>query len=111
MADTMETASAGKIIILPKGNYNAFTDYKILDLVNYNGVSWLAKKPVKGIEPSEANAEYWHRMFDYDIVNNLTTETEGHALDARQGKVLADAIAVERTRIDNLVAKVEALSN
>lgn len=57
-------AIAGKILIMPKGDYNADTNYEMLDLVMHNGTSWLAKKPVKGVEPSEANDEYWHKMFD-----------------------------------------------
>ena len=46
-------ASAGRILIMPKGNYNADTQYEMLDLVYHNGTSWLAKKTTKGIEPSE----------------------------------------------------------
>lgn len=55
-------ASAGRILIIPKGNYNAETEYEMLDLVSHSGASWLAKKIVKGIEPSDANAEYWFKM-------------------------------------------------
>jgi len=57
-------ASAGRILIMPKGNYDPSVSYEGLDLVYYNGTSWLAKKAVKGIEPSAANSEYWHLMFD-----------------------------------------------
>ena len=81
-------ASAGRILIMPKGNYDSSATYEMLDLVHYNGTSWLAKKTAKGIEPSAANSEYWHSMFDLDIANNLTTTDEGKALDARQGKIL-----------------------
>lgn len=59
-------ASAGRILIMPKGNYNASTTYEMLDLVNHNGTSWLAKKTVVGIEPSEANSECWQSMFGFD---------------------------------------------
>lgn len=57
-------ASAGRILILPKGNYNAETQYEMLDLVFHNGTSWLAKKDVSGIEPSnEGEGEnYWFMM-------------------------------------------------
>lgn len=57
-------ASAGRILIMPKGDWNAETEYEMLDLVNHNGKSWLAKKHSRGIEPSEANKEYWQNMFD-----------------------------------------------
>ena len=50
-------ANAGRILIMPKGNYDASKTYEMLDLVYYNGASWLAKKTVTGIAPSEG--EYW----------------------------------------------------
>lgn len=85
-------ANAGRILIMPKGAYSATATYEMLDLVSYNGTSWLAKKTCEGIEPSEANAEYWHNMFDLNVVNNLDATEEGGVLDARQGKALNDAI-------------------
>lgn len=56
--------SAGRILIIPKGDWNAETEYEMLDLVKYNGTSWLAKKDVVGKEPSNDNAEYWQNMFE-----------------------------------------------
>lgn len=55
-------ASAGRILIMPKGDWNAETTYEMLDLVFHNGTSWLAKKDVVGIEPSEEHTEYWFKM-------------------------------------------------
>ena len=83
-------ASAGRILIMPKGNYDSSATYEMLDMVHYNGTSWLAKKTATGVEPSAANSEHWHNMFDIEIANNLTTTDEGKALDARQGKILND---------------------
>ena len=59
-------ASAGRILILPKGNYNAETEYEALDLVFHNGASWVAKKSVKGITPSEVeeSKNFWMKMCD-----------------------------------------------
>ena len=57
-------ADAGRILIMPKGDYDANSTYENLDLVKHKGTSWLAKKESKGIEPSEANEEYWHKMAD-----------------------------------------------
>lgn len=90
-------ASAGRILIIPRGDYDANSTYEKLDLVKYKGTSWLAKKNATGVEPSEANAEYWQNMFDINIANNLTTEEEGYALDARQGKTLNDKITEVNT--------------
>ena len=55
-------ASAGRILIMPKGNYNAETEYQMLDLVFNGGSSWVAKKTVKGIEPTDDSAEHWMKM-------------------------------------------------
>lgn len=64
-------ASAGRILIMPKGAYDASVTYQTLDLVNHNGKSWLAKKTVLGIEPSDANNEHWQNMF------NINPDTVG----------------------------------
>ena len=57
-------ASAGRILIMPKGDWNTETEYEMLDLVYHNGISWLAKKNAVGIEPRDANAEHWMKMCD-----------------------------------------------
>ncbi len=63
-------ASAGRILIMPKGEWNTETEYEMLDLVNHNGTSWLAKKVSVNIEPSDANSEYWQNMFDFNADAN-----------------------------------------
>ena len=62
-------ASAGRILIMPKGAYSASATYEMLDLVGHNGKVWLAKKTVSGVEPSLANAEHWMDMIDLTKVN------------------------------------------
>lgn len=52
-------ATAGRILMIPKGNYNSATTYEMLDVVSHNGTSWVAKKTAIGVEPSEANKEHW----------------------------------------------------
>jgi hypothetical protein len=55
-------ADAGRILIMPKGDYNPSVSYEILDLVVHNNISWLAKKDSVGIEPSVNNSEYWFKL-------------------------------------------------
>ena len=55
-------ASAGRILILPKGNYDPTVTYEMLDLVFDGGASWLAKKTVVGIKPTDESFEYWMKM-------------------------------------------------
>lgn len=101
-------ATAGRILIMPKGAYSASATYEMLDLVRHNGTSWLAKKTCVGIEPSTANEEYWHNMFDLDIVNNLKQTEEGGVLDARQGKKLAEMF-VDFIKVYELTSSAFAL--
>ena len=56
--------TAGRILIMPKGDYDSTITYEMLDLVKHNGTSWLAKKESTGIEPTIENAEYWQNMFE-----------------------------------------------
>lgn len=100
-------ATAGRILIMPKGAYNASTTYEMLDLVTYNGSAWIAKKTVVGIAP--VDGEYWQCLLTVALANNLTTTEEGMALDARQGKILAtyhNQVAAELKTVSDKVASV-----
>ena len=61
-------ATAGRILIMPKGTWNAETTYENLDMVAHSGRAWVAKKVSVGIEPSEENAEYWHDFLGMNMV-------------------------------------------
>lgn len=98
-------ANAGRILIMPKGEYDASVTYSMLDLVMYNNASWLAKKTATGITPEDG--EYWHKMADgVALTNNLETEAEGTALDASQGKTLKGLVDEANTRIDNAFGRI-----
>lgn len=101
-------ADAGRILIIPRGDFNANSTYEKLDLVKYNGTTWLAKKDTTGVVPSDANEEYWQKMFEVEIANNLTTTMEGASLDARQGKVLDEKIS---TQVQTLNDKITGVNN
>lgn len=69
--------SAGRILIMPKGNYDSSVTYEMLDLVFYDGASWVAKKTTVGITPSDASIEHWMKMCDSvdltDVYNKITS--------------------------------------
>lgn len=68
-------ASAGRILIMPKGNYNESVIYEMLDCVFYGDTSWVAKKTVSGIVPSDDNNEYWHKLCSpADLSNYLSLD-------------------------------------
>ena len=54
--------SAGRVLLLPKGNYSATTTYDMLDLVAYNGITWLCKRQCIGITPSDSESLYWQKF-------------------------------------------------
>ena len=67
--------SAGRILILPKGNYNAESTYEMLDLVYRNGASWIARTNVaSGLEPSDANKNYWQKMAQSGVAIKTSVE-------------------------------------
>jgi hypothetical protein len=71
--------TAGRILIIPKGDYNAETTYEMLDLVKHNGTSWLARKESTGIEPTVENAEYWQNMFEAEAFVDSIIEAKVEA--------------------------------
>lgn len=68
--------SAGRILIMPKGEYNPSATYEMLDLVYFNGTSWVAKKTTVGIEPNTDNGEYWQQMSDFSFLDERKQERE-----------------------------------
>ena len=48
----MPSQVLGKVSVTPKGDYSSATTYYALDIVGYEGGSYLAMKEVTGIEPS-----------------------------------------------------------
>lgn len=53
----MATKILGKVAITPKGEYNNATTYHDLDLITYQGNSYLSLKETTGNLPT--NNEYW----------------------------------------------------
>ena len=100
-------ASAGRILIMPKGNYNANTTYEMLDMVFHNGTSWLAKTTIVGIEPSEANGEHWHKVINLeDVLSNYLHLDGGNmrgqlGLGNGKGTVAATEYATYLTAYEN----------
>lgn len=60
-------AIAGRVAIVPKGEYSNAVTYDKLDLVMFNNDAYVAKKASTGIEPT--NDEYWML-----ILNNVVAE-------------------------------------
>lgn len=51
----MSQQAIGRILLMPKGDYNASTTYNMLDWCRYNGKAWVCKQDnTVGIAPSES---------------------------------------------------------
>ena len=70
-------ATAGRILIIPKGTWEFGREYENLDLVTHNGRAWLAKKPSVDIVPDEYNSEYWHDMLGSEFLSTKGGDITG----------------------------------
>lgn len=68
--------SAGKVMPLPRGPYDAKATYNILDLVTYDNKLWMARKSnIFGVLPSKDASEEWMLAVDGTTdVKGLETE-------------------------------------
>ena len=81
-------ASAGRVLLISKGDWNDRTTYTGLDMVRHNGATWVCKNTCTNVEPTEANADNWQMMArDGDIVTADTAMSDS-STNAVQNKVI-----------------------
>ena len=69
-------ANAGRVAIVPKGDWSAAAEYKRLDAVAYNNTLYIAKKAVPaGTLPTDI--EYWMKCVVGGAGSIATTEDAG----------------------------------
>ena len=68
---------AGRILLMPKGDYSASATHEMLDLVNHNDASWVCKKECTGQEPSDSNTEFWQRFGTAVDLSNYLSKSGG----------------------------------
>ena len=56
------SASAGRVLLIPKGDYDSQTTYNMLDMVYYGGKTYVCKQTSTGNVPT--NTVYWQIMLD-----------------------------------------------
>ena len=69
-------AIAGRVAIVPKGDWSADATYKRLDAVTYNNTLYFAKKEVPA-GTATSNTEYWSKSIVGGAVAIATTEDAG----------------------------------
>lgn len=69
----------GKVSITPQGDYDVSRDYKILDAINDNGKTFIAKKNVPKGTPTD-NEEYWMEIASGKnaTIQNVTATVDNH---------------------------------
>lgn len=68
------STSAGRVLMIPKGDYDPTETYTMLDVVSYQGKSYVAKQTTTGNAPT--NTTYWQLMVDaqgHTIKDSSTT--------------------------------------
>lgn len=65
--------NAGRILIMPRGEWDALTSYNMLDLVTESGVAYLAKQTNVGQDPaSDTSMTYWQPFGSAVVPDNNT---------------------------------------
>lgn len=68
------SSSAGRVMIIPKGEYDSATTYNKYDAVSYAKSMWIAKATVKGVAPAEGTNWYlWFGLSEIAIDSSLST--------------------------------------
>ena len=69
-------ASAGRVLLISKGDWNSSTTYTGLDMVRHNGATWVCKNTCTNVEPTENNTSNWQLMArDGKEVGDMTGAT------------------------------------
>lgn len=92
----------GRIVPLPKGDYNSATQYEKLDIVRYNKQSWICKEDCTGETPT-LSSQYWQLL----VTDGQSGSGTGDMLKSEYATnptpgVVDKAAAVEWTGVQNV---------
>lgn len=66
--------NAGRILIIPKGEWSNLVTYEMLDLISYNQVAYLARQASVGVNPStDTSMTYWQ---PFGSVSGIATTSD-----------------------------------
>ena len=81
-------ASAGRVLLIPKGDWNAETTYTCLDWVRHNGAAWVCKNTCTNVEPTEENSDNWQIIARDGTEIAVDAEISDHSENPVQNKVI-----------------------
>lgn len=92
-------ASAGRVLLISKGDWNAQTTYTGLDMVRHNGATWVCKNTCTNIEPTEKNSANWQLMARDGTSVTSDTAMSSTSTNPVQNKVI-------KSYVDNRIAGI-----
>jgi len=91
--------NAGRILIMPQGDWNALITYDMLDLVAYNGVAYLARQTSIGQNPStDTSMTYWQ---PFGSASSIATTTSPGLVMPDGETIEIDGTGLINVNIDN----------
>ncbi len=70
-------AIAGRVAIVPKGEWDVATNYKRLDYITYHNIAYVAKKDSVGQTPTGVSNQYWMLSTDVSEMTGATSSANG----------------------------------
>ena len=95
--------SAGRVLLIPKGDWNAQTTYTGLDWVRHNGAAWVCKNTCTGIEPTEANSANWQIMSRDGSQITVDAEISNTSENPVQNKVIKKYVDEHTPEIADMI--------
>ena len=76
------SSSAGRVLLMPKGDYDSSVTYNMLDMIKYNGITYVCKKTTTGNAPNPSgDNEWWQIMVQRSSVVGVKGDAEGSYRD------------------------------
>lgn len=91
----------GRVILMPRGNYASDIQYDYLDFVLYNGATYVAKRSVVGVTPTDSS--YWQRMSDSVEMSEAKLQEINDALEDAKTEINS----VKESAVDDVEQSVQ----
>jgi hypothetical protein len=101
----MSKTILGKVSVTPKKAYNNATTYKRLDIVTYDGCSYMCLKTCTGVTPVEG--EYWQLLADKGHFTAKDKEEFKKAVVADSKTEINEYADTKKTELDNYTIEQE----
>lgn len=100
--------NAGRILIMPRGDWDNLTTYDMLDLVSYDDVAYLARQQSVGINPStDTSLTYWQ---PFGSASSIATTTTPGLVMPDGTTITIDVDGRIEVPIDNSTIKIDELT-